>query len=104
MKAIGLTRYLPVTDPDCLRDFTIEQGTPREHDLLVAVTAVSVNPVDTKIRAPKEQEEAEPRILGWDACGVVLSVGSAVTLFQAGDRVFMPVMLRAPAVIVSTIW
>ena len=58
------------------------------HDLLVRVEAVSVNPVDTKIRAPKDKVEATPRVLGWDASGVVEAVGDQVTLFQPGDQVF----------------
>src|SRR5690606_9957422 len=57
-------------------------------DLLVRVQAVSVNPVDTKTRAPRPQTEPEPRILGWDAAGVVEAVGEAVTLFAPGDEVY----------------
>ena len=52
------------------------------------VKAVSVNPVDTKVRSPKEQVETQPRILGWDAAGVVEAVGDAVSLFSVGDEVY----------------
>ncbi|HXF61986.1 MAG TPA: zinc-binding alcohol dehydrogenase family protein [Caldilineaceae bacterium] len=88
MRAIGLYRYLPVTDPDCFVEVELPTPTPTGHDLLVRVQAVSVNPVDTKVRAPKPQIEAEPRILGWDAAGVVEAVGEAVSLFAPGDEVY----------------
>ena len=88
MKAVGLTRYLPIEDPESLVDLELERPTPQGHDLLVAVRAIAVNPVDTKVRAPKEQTEPSPKVLGWDAAGVVESVGEAVTLFQPGDEVF----------------
>jgi NADPH:quinone reductase len=67
MKAVGLTRYLPIDHPDSLQDVTIPLPTATGYDLLVKVEAISVNPVDTKLRAPKDKVEAEPRILGWDA-------------------------------------
>jgi NADPH2:quinone reductase len=88
MKAVGLTRYLPIADPQSLLDVELERPEPGAHDLLVRVEAVSVNPVDTKVRSPKPQVEALPRILGYDAAGVVEAVGSAVTLFKPGDAVY----------------
>lgn len=88
MKAIALTRYLPVTDPDCLQEFTLADPVPQARDLLISVEAISVNPVDTKVRAPKSQVEDAPKVLGWDACGVVKAVGPEVTLFKTGDRVY----------------
>ena len=88
MKAIGLSRYLPVSDSECLQDIQCDLPKPGAHDLLVKVEAISVNPVDTKVRAPKEQTENPPRILGWDACGTVVSCGSEVSLFGPGQRVF----------------
>jgi zinc-binding alcohol dehydrogenase family protein len=88
MKAIALTHYLPITDPKSLFDIELPKPEPSGRDLLVSVKAVSVNPVDTKIRAPKAKVEAEPRVLGWDAAGVVESVGSAVAKFRAGDEVY----------------
>lgn len=87
MKAIALTRYLPIDDPQSLFDVDLPTPTPAGHDLRVRVEAVSVNPVDTKVRAPKPAVEASPRVLGWDAAGVVDAVGEAVTLFKPGDRV-----------------
>ncbi len=88
MKAVALTRYLPIDDPESLVDVDLPAPTPGDHDLLVRVEAVSVNPVDTKVRAPKAQVEAQPKVLGYDAAGVVEAVGSAVTLFKPGDSVY----------------
>ncbi|GAP65403.1 alcohol dehydrogenase zinc-containing [Mizugakiibacter sediminis] len=88
MKAVALTRYLPIDDPESLIDVELPTPTPAGHDLRVRVEAVSVNPVDTKVRAPKAAVEAAPRVLGWDAAGVVEAVGEAVTLFKPGDRVY----------------
>ena len=88
MKAVALTRYLPITDPQSLFDVELPTPVPGEHDLLVRVEAVSVNPVDTKLRAPKPQVETSPRVLGYDAAGVVEAAGSAVAGFKPGDRVY----------------
>ncbi len=88
MKAIALTRYLPIEDPQSLLDVELPQPTAGEHDLLVRVEAVSVNPVDTKVRSPKPQVEAQPKVLGYDAAGTVEALGAAVTGFQRGDRVY----------------
>ncbi|KAF1705501.1 zinc-binding alcohol dehydrogenase family protein [Pseudoxanthomonas suwonensis] len=88
MKAVGLTRYLPIDDPHSLQDIELPVPVPGPHDLLVRVEAVSVNPVDTKLRAPRDGVESTPRVLGFDAAGVVESVGSEVTLFQPGDEVY----------------
>lgn len=88
MKAVGLTRYLPIDDPESLIDLELEKPQPTGHDLLVAVKAIAVNPVDTKVRAPKDAVETEPKILGWDAAGVVEAIGADVTMFQPGDEVF----------------
>ncbi|MBU1621337.1 MAG: zinc-binding alcohol dehydrogenase family protein [Gammaproteobacteria bacterium] len=87
MKAIVYNQNLPATDPLSLYDTELPTPTPGENDLLIAVKAVSVNPVDTKIRRNVDTE-GQPRVLGWDAAGVVVSVGSAVTGFQAGDEVW----------------
>jgi len=88
MKAVGLYRYLPISDPNSLLDVIVPQPEPHGWDLLVRVKAVSVNPVDTKVRAPKEKVETEPKILGWDAAGVVEAVGEEASLFAAGDEVY----------------
>lgn len=88
MKAVALTRYLPIDDPQSLLDVELPVPTASGHDVLVRVEAISVNPVDTKIRSPKPQVEAQPKVLGYDAAGVVEAVGEHVTLFQPGDEVY----------------
>ena len=88
MKAVGLTRYLPIDDPQSLQDIELPKPEPTGHDILVRVEAISVNPVDTKVRAPKPQQEDPPRVLGYDAAGVVEAVGDQVTLFAPGDEVY----------------
>jgi zinc-binding alcohol dehydrogenase family protein len=88
MKAVGLYRYLPVDNPESLIDVEIPKPEARGRDLLVRVKAVSVNPVDTKVRSPKDKVETEPKILGWDAAGVVEAVGEEVSLLSVGDEVY----------------
>lgn len=88
MKAIGFYQHLKIDNPKSLVDVTIERPTPKEHDLLVEVHAVSVNPVDVGVRKAGRGQLIHPKVIGWDACGVVKEVGDKVTLFQPGDRVF----------------
>jgi len=88
MKAVALTRYLPIDDPESLVDVELPRPVASAHDLLVRVEAVSVNPVDTKIRSPKPQVEAQPKVLGYDAAGTVEAIGESVTGFKPGDRVY----------------
>lgn len=88
MKAIGLHKYLPIDDEESLIDVEIDQPEATGRDILVAVKAISVNPVDTKVRAPKEAVEAELKILGWDAAGEVVAIGDQVEHYQVGDDVF----------------
>ena len=88
MKAVGFTHYLPVEDTNAFLDLEIDKPAPKGHDILVAVKAVAINPVDTKVRAPKDKVEDQARIIGYDASGVVKAVGSAVTLFKPGDEVY----------------
>ncbi len=86
MKAIGARQFLPVSDPGCLVEFEAEKPVPGPMDLLVRVRAVAVNPVDTKIRASLGRTVQDPpRIFGWDAAGIVESVGTEVVGFSAGD-------------------
>jgi len=88
MKAVALRRYLPIDHPESLFDVELERPEPQGRDLLVAIKAIAVNPVDAKVRAPKDKVEASPRVLGWDAAGVVVAVGAQVSGFKAGDKVF----------------
>ena len=88
MKAVALTQYLPIENPNAFLDVTLETPSPQGHDILVGVKAVAVNPVDTKVRAPKDTVEPSPRVIGFDASGVVEAVGPDVTLFKVGDAVY----------------
>lgn len=88
MKAVGLTHYLPIENPDSLMDVDTVKPAPTGRDILVSIEAIAVNPVDVKVRAPKDKVEETPRILGWDASGIVSAVGEGVTLFKPGDEVF----------------
>ena len=88
MKAIGLYKYLPIEDKDSLQDMILPEPEVSDHDLLVEVKAISVNPVDAKVRAPKKEIETEPRVLGWDAAGEVVAIGSRVEHFAVGDPVY----------------
>lgn len=88
MKAVGLYKYLPIDQSDSLVDVSIDDPVPGARELLVQVNAISVNPVDVKMRSPQDKVEDSPRILGWDASGVVKAIGSDVSLFKVGDEVF----------------
>jgi NADPH2:quinone reductase len=88
MKAVALTHYLPVEDANAFLDVDLPKPAVSGRDLLVAVRAVSINPVDTKVRSPKDKVEDSPRVLGWDASGIVEAVGPEVTLFKPGDEVY----------------
>jgi len=104
MKAIGLYRYLPSSDSESLLDLEMERPTPQGRDLLVEVKAISVNPVDTKVRAPKARVEESPRILGWDVAGIVTQTGPDCTLFQPGDEVYYAGSITRPGGTVNIIW
>ncbi|QTJ32040.1 alcohol dehydrogenase catalytic domain-containing protein [Xanthomonas citri pv. fuscans] len=84
MKAVGYYQNLPINDADSLVDLTLPDPAPGERDLLVEVHAVSVNPVDVKIRAGVAPEAGHSKVIGWDAAGVVRAVGKDVTLFKPG--------------------
>lgn len=88
MKAVGYYHSLPVSDQGALVDIEVPAPTPLVRDLLVRVSAVSVNPVDTLVRRNVPPEGQQARILGWDAAGVVEAVGAEVTNFTVGDRVY----------------
>ncbi|MCX5542782.1 zinc-binding alcohol dehydrogenase family protein [Paraburkholderia sp. CNPSo 3076] len=96
MKAIGYYRNLPISDPESLIDLELPDPQPGPRDLLAEVHAVSVNPVDVKVRARTAPENGEPKVIGWDASGVVRAVGRDVTLFKPGDRVWYAGSLLRP--------
>ena len=53
MKAVALTHYLSVDDPNAFLDVELPKPTALGRDLLVSVKAVSINPVDTKVRSKR---------------------------------------------------
>ena len=88
MKAVGYQKTLPIEDPASLQDVELREPVASGHDLLVEVKAISVNPVDVKIRAGRTPPAGEWGVLGWDAAGIVRAVGPQVSLFRPGDRVW----------------
>ncbi|WP_437548644.1 zinc-binding alcohol dehydrogenase family protein [Sorangium sp. So ce367] len=96
MHAVGVHRYLPIEHPESLLDLQLPEPAPRPRDLRVRVCAVAVNPVDVKVRAPKPRVENPPRVLGWDAAGIVESVGADVTVFRPGDKVYYAGSIARP--------
>jgi zinc-binding alcohol dehydrogenase family protein len=88
MKAIAYQQSLPIEHAQALQDITLPEPVASGRDLLVEVRAISVNPVDTKIRNGVAPTEGEWKILGWDAAGVVNAIGPEVTNFKVGDRVW----------------
>lgn len=97
MKAIGYTKPQPITASDSLIDIDLPEPQATGHDLLVEVKAVSVNPVDTKVRASGGPADGQAyKVLGWDASGIVKAVGPDVTLFKPGDRVWYAGSIARP--------
>lgn len=96
MKAVGYTSTGPIDREDALIDFEMERPTPTGHDLLVRVQAISVNPVDYKIRVRRQPEAGVPGILGWDAVGEVVETGDKASAFKRGDRVWYAGALDRP--------
>ena len=87
MKEVVFTEAGPINRADALQDKVIDTPTPMGKDLLVKVEAVSVNPVDTKIRVNRTVAEDGFEVLGYDASGVVEAVGPEVTHYSVGDEV-----------------
>ncbi|MGP1715969.1 MAG: zinc-binding alcohol dehydrogenase family protein [Methylophilus sp.] len=96
MKAIGFYQNLPVQQADALQEIELPIPTASGHDLLVEVKAVSVNPVDTKLRLGSAPPSGQAKVLGWDAAGVVSAVGELVTLFKPGDEVWYAGSITRP--------
>jgi len=88
MKALGYSEKGPVSADAAVVAFNAAKPQPDPNDLLVEVRAISVNPVDFKVRNNRPPPEGDPTILGWDAAGVVVETGSAVTQYKVGDEVF----------------
>jgi zinc-binding alcohol dehydrogenase family protein len=96
MKAIGYYESLPIGDAASLKDIELAMPSLQPHDLLVRVGAISVNPVDTKVRLHRAPKDNQPEILGWDAVGVVEATGAAVSNFTKGDRVYYAGAITRP--------
>jgi zinc-binding alcohol dehydrogenase family protein len=88
MRAIGFYTNQPITSDTALVDLDLPMPVAAGRDLLVEIRAISVNPVDTKVRRNQTPPAGEARILGYDAAGVVTAVGPEVTLFKPGDEVY----------------
>ena len=96
MRAVTYTEGARIDAPDALLDTTFPDPVPVGRDLLVRVQAVSVNPIDTKVRQGAYKQGCEPKVLGWDAAGTVVSVGPEAHLFKPGDAVFYAGALDRP--------
>ena len=96
MRAVGYRTPSPITAPEALFDLDLPRPEPTGRDLLVAVRAVSVNPVDTKVRGRAAPPAGEARVLGWDASGEVVAMGPEATLFNPGEAVFYAGALDRP--------
>ena len=96
MRAIGYAKSLPITAGEALLDLDLPAPAPRGRDLLVEVRAVSVNPVDTKVRLRAAPAEGEHKVLGWDAAGIVRAAGPDASRFRPGDAVFYAGDLTRP--------
>lgn len=90
MKAVGFKTSLNITDENSFIEFELPIPKPAGYDLLIKIKAVAVNPVDYKIRlnSAKDTVLEDPKIIGWDAVGIVEEVGDSVSLFKVGDEVF----------------
>ncbi|AFW03280.1 zinc-binding alcohol dehydrogenase family protein [Gluconobacter cerinus] len=96
MRAIGYQMPLPIENPAALQDIDLPKPVPTGRDLLVEIKAVSVNPVDTKVRRSATPEASQWRVLGWDAAGVVVGTGPDVMDFSVGDEVFYAGAINRP--------
>jgi len=97
MKAVGYTKMGPIAADLSLEDIVIDDPVPGSRDLLVEIKAISVNPVDTKVRQRAEPESGH-KVIGWDASGVVQSVGADVVNYKVGDEVYYAGALDRPGI------
>lgn len=88
MKAVGYLHPQAIAKTESLLDIELPKPVATGRDLLVKVQAVSVNPVDTKVRAAAQPEPGQHKILGWDAVGEVVAIGDQAELFKVGDHVW----------------
>lgn len=88
IKAIGYKDNFAIDNEQALQDITLDKPTATGHDILVEVKAISVNPVDYKIRQSRPAPDGEYAVIGWDAAGIVTAVDDEVSLFSVGDKVY----------------
>ncbi len=79
-----------------LIDTTLDRPVAKGRDLLVEVRAISVNPVDYKVRRRAPPEAGKLNVLGWDAVGAVAAVGEEVEAFKPGDAVWYAGSISRP--------
>lgn len=88
MKAVAYQDCLDISNHESLLDIELPEPVPGPKDLLVNVKAVSVNPVDTKVRKRSKPDDGEYKVLGWDVAGVVQAVGDECVHYKVGDEVW----------------
>jgi len=88
MKAVAYQKAGPITSPEALVNIELDTPVAEGRDLLVRIQAISVNPVDTKIRNNVNPENNQWKTLGWDAVGIVEAIGEQVSQFKVGDAVW----------------
>ncbi|TBG88763.1 zinc-binding alcohol dehydrogenase family protein [Rhizobium leguminosarum] len=96
MRAVAYKTPQPISAETSLIDVELPMPEAGGHDLLVEIKAVSVNPVDVKVRAHSAPPADELKVLGWDAAGIVKAIGADVTLFKPGDEVFYSGVISRP--------
>ncbi|MGR9238331.1 zinc-binding alcohol dehydrogenase family protein [Rhizobium leguminosarum] len=96
MRAVAYKTPQPISAETSLIDVELPMPEAKGHDLLVEIKAVSVNPVDVKVRAHSAPPADELKVLGWDAAGIVKAIGADVTLFKPGDEVFYSGVISRP--------
>ncbi|MBY5553044.1 zinc-binding alcohol dehydrogenase family protein [Rhizobium leguminosarum] len=96
MRAVAYKTPQPISAETSLIDVELPMPEAGGHDLLVEIKAVSVNPVDVKVRAHSAPPADELKVLGWDAAGIVKAIGANVTLFRPGDEVFYSGVISRP--------
>ncbi|MBY4607715.1 zinc-binding alcohol dehydrogenase family protein [Rhizobium sp. 9T] len=96
MRAVAYKTPQPITSDTSLIDVDLPMPEASGHDLLVEIRAISVNPVDVKVRAHSAPPADQLKVLGWDAAGTVRAVGTDVTLFRPGDEVFYSGVISRP--------
>jgi NADPH2:quinone reductase len=104
LKAVAYKKTGPIDREDALEDITLDTPTAAGRDLLVKINAVSVNPVDTKVRQRQAPESGGWVVLGYDAAGIVEAVGPEVENFKPGDAVFYAGALNRAGTNSEIIW